>query len=205
MPFVPGDVIKVLVLSTASFIIAMLGTPVLTHFLYKYKSKKNVRTDTTKTPVVAKLHAHKRGTPTMGGILVWATTLLLIVFSSASSQFNFLTRSETLLPLGVLIASALVGLVDDIFNVKKIGASGGGLHLRQRVVIFTGIAAVAAWWFVAKLEWTLVRIPFADVIDIGLWAVPLIIVVIAATANTLLNHRNSKHDQHYNQCNNKTR
>lgn len=184
-------IVKVLFLSTLSFVLAMLLTPLLTHFLYKYKVGKSVRTDTEKTPVFAKFHAHKSGTPTMGGILIWGTTLLLaILFYGASvmlpdtpwADFTFLTRGETLLPLGVFIASALVGLVDDILNIKKMGAHGGGLHLRHRLLLFSLIAGVAAWWFFIKLDWTIVHVPLLGTVDIGLWSIPLYVFVIVATS-----------------------
>ncbi|OGY85844.1 MAG: phospho-N-acetylmuramoyl-pentapeptide-transferase [Candidatus Kerfeldbacteria bacterium RIFOXYC2_FULL_38_9] len=176
-------------LSAFSFVLAAAATPLLTHFLYKYK--KNIRSDLSKTPIFSKLHAHKTGTPTMGGILIWGTVLLMVFLffiipqffpGFIAPEFNFLSRKETLLPLGVLLASALVGLVDDVFNVKKMGATGGGLRLWHRLLIFTAIALIAAWWFFFKLEWTIVRIPFYTVMDIGWWTIPLFIFIIVATA-----------------------
>ena len=35
-------------------------------------------------------------------------------------NLNFLSRSETWLPLGVLVISAVVGLIDDWLNIKKL-------------------------------------------------------------------------------------
>lgn len=191
MPVEMTMVAKILLLSSASFVFAMFVTPILTHFLYKYNVGKNVRDDTEKTPIVAQLHQHKGGVPTMGGILVWGTTLLFALFflyvpmllpDVFPETLNFLTRSETLLPLGALIASALVGLVDDVFNLKKMGASGGGLHLRHRLFIFTVIAVVAAWWFYFKLDWTVVYLPFFGNLEIGWLTIPLFILVIVATS-----------------------
>lgn len=191
MAFEMTIIAKILLLSAASFIFAMLATPILTHFLYKYNIGKNVRDDTNKTPIVSKLHQHKKGVPTMGGILVWGTVLLFSLFflyvpmlipNIFPESLNFLTRSETLLPLGALIASAVVGLVDDIFNLKKMGASGGGLHLRHRLFIFTAIAVVAAAWFYFKLEWTVVYVPFLGMLEIGWLTIPLFILVIVSTS-----------------------
>lgn len=181
---------KILLLSTCSFIFAMLTTPVLTHFLYRYNVGKKVRDDSEKTPVVARLHKHKDGIPTMGGILVWGTTLLFalffyytpMIFSFIPETFNFLSRPETLLPLGALIASAVVGLVDDIFNIKKMGNNGGGLEMRHRLLIFTLIAVIAAAWFYFKLEWTIVYLPFFGTLEIGWLTIPLFILVIVATS-----------------------
>lgn len=182
---------KILLLSAASFIFALFATPILTHFLFKYNVGKNVRDDEDKTPIVSKLHQHKKGVPTMGGILVWGTVLIFSLFffyvpmlipDVFPESLNFLSRSETLLPLGALIASAVVGLVDDVFNLKKMGASGGGLHLRHRLFIFTAIAVVAAAWFYFKLDWTVVYVPFLGLLEIGWLTIPLFILVIVATS-----------------------
>lgn len=183
-------VVKILFLTALSFIVTIVETPILTHYLYKYKLGKSIRSDRTKTPVYAKLHAHKRGTPTMGGILIWGTTLVLALFFFYGAEFfhllprelNFLTRSETLLPLGALVASALVGLVDDIFNIKKMGPNGGGLRVRHRLIIFTVIAVVGAWWFYEKLEWTIFHVPLVGTVELGWWMIPIFIFVIVATS-----------------------
>ncbi len=93
-----------------------------------------------------------------------------------------MTRSETLLPLGALVASAVVGFVDDYFNVRGIGPKGGGLRMRHRLLIYTGIAIIGAWWFQTKLDWDLLHVPFVGDFNIGLWYVPFFIFVIVATA-----------------------
>lgn len=183
-------VVKILFLFAFSFAVTILVTPLLTHFLYKYKLGKSIRTG-DQTPVFSKLHKHKEGTPTMGGILIWGTTLIIALFffylpqvfpSIVPQEFDFLTRAETLLPLGALIASAVVGLIDDIFDIKKMGPNGGGLKMKHRLLIYAGIASVAAYWFFVKLDWSIVHIPFFQTIDIGWWAIPFFIIVIVATS-----------------------
>ncbi|MFO0704973.1 MAG: hypothetical protein U0517_03370, partial [Candidatus Andersenbacteria bacterium] len=142
-----------------AFVVAFALTPLLTYFLYKWKMAKNIRSG--KTPIFTRLHKNKAGTPTGGGVLIWGTVLVLalvffILGPVAHVQFfeehlNFLTREQTWLPLALLIGTALVGLIDDILNTKKIGPGGGGLRMRYRLLIFTAIAAVGAWWFYYKL------------------------------------------------------
>ena len=186
------EILKIFVLTTFSFVVAFSWTPLLSHFLYKYKLGKSIRNEGT-TPIYSKLHKHKEGTPTMGGLLVWVTVLIITLgFSYLSgveglpvwlTRLNFLTREETLLPLGVLVASALVGLIDDWFNVtRQGGGKGGGLKVRHRLVIFTIIAAVGAWWFYSKLGWDVIHIPFIGTYSIGLWFIPFFIFTIVATA-----------------------
>jgi phospho-N-acetylmuramoyl-pentapeptide-transferase len=183
-------IIKIFILTTTAFAIAMAMTPVLTHFLFKYKLGKQIR-DEKAAPIMSSLHKAKSGTPTMGGILVWLTVLFLavIVFYLGEwsgldilKKFNFLTRSQTLLPLGALVASALVGLLDDYLNVRKIGPNGGGLKMRHRLAIYTVIAAVGAWWFYFKLDWHTIHMPFLGNFDIGFWYLPIFIFIIVATS-----------------------
>src|SRR3989344_9461570 len=151
-------IIKIFILSTLAFILAFLLTPVLTHFLYKYRLGKGIR-DVAVAPVFAALHQKKAGTPTMGGILIWVTALILILFffylslftGGNISRLNFLTRSETLLPLGALIASAIVGLIDDLIDIWRVGKDGGGLRMRHRFILYGIIAAFGAYWFFYKL------------------------------------------------------
>ena len=185
-----SEVIKVFILSTIAFVLAILLTPLLTRFLYKYKLGKQIR-DTESAPIFSALHAKKSGTPTMGGLLIWVTTAILAALFFYLSKLphleifkslNFLSRPQTLLPLGVLIASGLVGAFDDYLNVRKIGPKGGGLKMYHRILIYTFIAIVGAWWFYSKLQWEVIHIPFFGDFHIGLWYIPLFIFVIIATS-----------------------
>lgn len=183
-------VIKIFLLTTISFVLAILLTPILTHFLYKYKLGKQIR-DSESSPIFFKLHQHKSGTPTMGGVIIWLTVLILALlffflgkFLPADSYFNlnFLTRPETFLPLGALVASAIVGLIDDILGVKGIGPNGGGLKVKHKLLIYTAIALVGAYWFYFKLGWDVLHLPFFGNFSIGLWYLPIFIFTIVATA-----------------------
>lgn len=184
-------IIKILFLSTLAFIFTIAWTPLLTHFLYKYKLSKKIR-DNGQTPIFTKMHAHKAGTPTMGGLLIWVTVLIfsLLFFYLAKilpfdifKSLNFLSRSETLLPLGALVATALVGLFDDWLDIRGRGIlGGGGLTIRHRLLIYTAIAFVGAWWFYFKLDWTVLHIPFLGNFEIGWWYIPFFIFIIVGTS-----------------------
>jgi len=184
-------VIKILFLTTLAFIFTIAWTPLLTHFLYKYKLGKQIRNNGT-TPVFTKLHAHKSGTPTMGGVLIWLTVLIFILLFYYLAEFlpwdifgelNFLSRGQTLLPLGVLVATALVGLIDDWLDVRGKGIfAGAGLGVKHRLLIYTVIALIGAWWFYVKLDWDLFHLPFVGNFELS-WSYILIFVfIIVATA-----------------------
>jgi len=184
-------VVKILFFSTLAFIFAIVVTPLLSHFLYKYKLGKKIRSDGT-TPIFTSLHAHKVGTPTMGGVLIWSTVLIFILlFALLNNLFpdtifqhlNFLSRSETLLPLGALVSAALIGLFDDWLDVRGKGAAGGGgLKMYHRLLIYLVIALAGALWFYYKLDWTVFHVPFLGNFEIGVWYIPIFIFIVAATS-----------------------
>lgn len=183
-------IIKIFSLSAISFIAAILLTPAFTSFLYKHKIGKQIRSDGD-TPVFTKLHAMKKGTPTMGGVLIWFTTLALAVLFwvldralglELFHKLNFLTRQQTLLPLGMLFASAALGLLDDYLGIKGIGTKGGGLRMRYKLLLYTIMALVGAYWFYYKLDFDMLRIPGLGDFSIGAWYIPLFLFVVIATS-----------------------
>lgn len=188
-PEIVINIAKVLGISTIAFVIAMLGAPIFIHFLYKFKLGKQIRAEGG-TPVFTKLHKHKEGTPTMGGILVWGTVVFLAIlfyFLSLTkinffAQLNFLSRSQTLLPLGFLLFGAIVGILDDLMGIWRVGPRGGGLKMRHRILLYTAVAGVGAWWFYSKLGWDMIHIPTIGDFNIGWWYIPLFIFIIVATA-----------------------
>jgi UDP-N-acetylmuramyl pentapeptide phosphotransferase/UDP-N-acetylglucosamine-1-phosphate transferase len=184
-------IIKVLFLSICAFLFAGLVTPLLSNFLYKHRLGKKIR-NSGETPVFSKLHAHKEGTPTMGGILIWGTVLVFALTLSILSQIfpwdilknlNFLTRSETFLPLAALVLSAIIGLFDDWLDVRGKGSlGGGGLNMKHRLLIYTMIALVGALWFYFKLDWTVLHVPFFGNLEIAWWYIPVFVFIVVATA-----------------------
>ena len=183
------QVVKILILAFGAFILAMVLTPWWTHFLFKYKLGKQIRSEGT--PVFAALHQTKAGTPTMGGVLIWLTLFILILVLavlekifpySLMAQLSFLSRPQTLLPLGVMALSALIGLGDDILGILRIGPKGGGLRMKHRLLLYTLVAVIAALWFYFKLDWDVIKIPFLGTLNINGWFIPLAIFIIVATS-----------------------
>ena len=183
------NVTRVVGMSVLTFLLALGLTPLLTRYLYRYKFGKNIR-DTGSTPIYSKLHAKKAGTPVGGGIVIWFSVFTLAVVFAAASLFwrhpltealNFLSRAQTMLPLGSLIAAALVGFVDDYMNVRKMGPTGG-LRMWHRILLYTAVAVVGALWFYYKLEWSIIHVPGVGDFEIHWWYIPLFVFVLVATA-----------------------
>jgi phospho-N-acetylmuramoyl-pentapeptide-transferase len=189
------NIIKVFSLTALSSVIAVLWVPLLTDFLYSHKlwkktsGKKAISGE--EAVVFNALHKEKEvGTPRMGGLLIWVTVVItvfvlfglsLLFPNTWIAQFNFLTRSETWLPLFTLVAASLVGLVDDVLQVNgKGGHSAGGLSLSKRLMVVALLGLIGSIWFYQKLGWNVVYIPFVGDVSFGLWYIPLFIIVMLA-------------------------
>ena len=194
------DVIKVFFLGFLSFILAFSLTPILTHFLYKHKLwRKNVRTrsiDDKELVYFKKFHSEKEThVPRFGGLLIWINvTFLALIFLLLSQitdiwwfeKLNFLSRSQVWLPLFALIIASLIGLLDDILQVKEFPSVmgryiGGGLKIQYRIVLVALIGLIGGWWFYSKLGYSAIHIPGNGDISLGLWYIPFFIIVMIAT------------------------
>lgn len=182
------EVVRIFFLATISFVVAFVLSPILIRFLKVHKFGKQIR-DGALAPIFARLHQGKSGTPTMGGILIWGTALVVVflmwflayIDGPIFDRLNFLSRPQTYLPLGALAAAALVGLVDDLFNIRRIGPDGGGLRMRHRLILYTIIALIGALWFYFKLDWDVLHIPFWGNLTVGAWYIPIFMFIIIAT------------------------
>lgn len=165
-------------LASISFLVAILWTPLFTDFLYKHRLGKRIRQtgfDESKAPIFYALHKHKENTPTMGGLLIWVTTAVVTVL------MDNLSRAQTWLPLFALVATGIIGGVDDLMNIYGIGPNRGGLRFRSKLFMYTIIAAIGAWWFYSKLGWSAISIPGIGSVEIGAWYIPLFIIVLVFT------------------------
>lgn len=181
---------RILVITTFAFTLAMLWTPAWSRFLYHFKMGKSLRSK-KQAPIFNKLHKDKKGTPTMGGVLIWGTVFAMALVFAAIPYFfdgpfidslNFLSRGQTWLPLAALVAAGVIGMLDDYFNVRGIGKNGGGVDISHRLVLYTIVAVVGAWWFFDKLDWDVMHIPFYGDLVLGWWYIPLFIAVLVGTS-----------------------
>lgn len=189
------NAVKVFVPSAIAFLVGILGTPLLTHYLYKYKAWKKVSVQTTldgrPATISQKLHNDEvKKTPRMGGVVIWGSVLITISIiwflarlfpTEVTVKLEFLSRNQTWLPLFTLIAASLVGLIDDIFVVRgKGGYIGGGLPLSIRIGTVLLIGLIGGWWFFTKLGVSSVAIPFAGDVGLGIFFIPFFMIVMLA-------------------------
>lgn len=183
----PADVLNLFVPATLAFLIGIAITPFLTHFLYRHKMWKpkggKVALDGKAAEEFNRLHTEREvGVPRFGGIIIWASVLLTAdllsllarVYPSAFADLAFISRSQTWVPLAALCMGALVGFVDDLWEV----AGRGGLRLRVRLIAVAATAALVAWWFYDKLDVSAVTVPFsAGPVELGALFVPFFVLV----------------------------
>lgn len=173
----------ILLLSVVAFIVSMMLTPVYTFLAYRYKFWKKQREASTtgeKLQVFLKLHKDKfkRNIPTMAG----AIGVLSIAAVTLAANLD---RGQTWLPLAGLVGGAVVGLIDDIINLRGDGSGVAGLRSSMKFLMISAIGAVLGWFFFAKLGYHAVHIPFAGDLELGWLMIPLFAFAVVATGNAV--------------------
>ena len=191
MQFVP-ELIQIFGWTALTFILTLLLTPVYLKVAKRFKLGKQIRVDALsgeKAAFFNEMHAKKTGTPTMGGIIMWGSVILIILLSRLLAfagilQHSLLQRGLVYLPLATLVVVGLLGAVDDWFNIRGIGGSKG-IKAKPKFFLLALFAAIGAWWFFYKLGFSHIHIPRLGDFQIGLWYIPLFILVIVSTANAV--------------------
>lgn len=187
------DLVKLFIPGTIAFVVGIFITPLLTHYLYKHRMWKKkagkVALDGTATTMFNELHKEKEvGTPRMGGIVIWASVAITIggfwivsrIFPiDIFQKFDFLSRSQTFIPLATLLIGAFVGLYDDYLEIKgTLDYRAGGLSLKKRLLVVGSIGLLCALWFYSKLGISAIGLPYDYAIPLGALFIPFFTLVI---------------------------
>lgn len=188
-----------LALGTVSFFIAVIWGPPLIRLLRRWRVGKQIRVEGPSA------HQDKMGTPTMGGLMFLVpVTLITVVLNLANflsgfeagkailAFFDFeegstLIGKSILLPLLVLIAFGVLGAVDDLAEIRR-WWGGGGLKARIMFPIqfLLALAAAIGLYHPQFLDLHEVGVPtITDVVDVGIWYVPIATFVIISMANAV--------------------
>ncbi|MBL4694086.1 phospho-N-acetylmuramoyl-pentapeptide-transferase [Candidatus Gracilibacteria bacterium] len=180
--------------ATLAFLIAFAFSPWFAKKLQSLKMGQQIRENSMsgeKSPLFTALHAKKSGTPTMGGLLIWGSIVIVVLISvllqkSGIFTHSLLSRKETWIPLFTLVTCGILGAVDDYLNIKGIGKTKG-LSAKLKFLWLTIFAAMGAYWFYSKLGYNSINIPLPgfESIFVGWWYIPIFIFVIVATANSV--------------------
>jgi phospho-N-acetylmuramoyl-pentapeptide-transferase len=171
-----------LILASISFMLAVVWGPFLIRILRHYRMGKRIRIDGPRG------HMTKQGTPTMGGLMIVFPVLLITL---ALNIYNLLGQTvvgrSILVPLGVMLAYALIGAVDDVAGVRGM-RSGEGLSARRKLTweipLTLGIAVVMyllRMQFAGQVGVPTVREP----LELGWVWVPIAAFLILSSANAV--------------------
>lgn len=180
-------VLGIFIPATVTFLIGVAITPFVAHFLYTNKMWKpkagKVAMDGTPAEEFNRLHQTRDvGTPRLGGVIVWGSVLLAaillqllwLVFPDAFAHLAFISRSQTWVPFAALLAGALVGMLDDVYEVQ----GRAGLRLRVRLMVVAFVSLLSALWFYHKLDVSSISAPFhAGPLELGWVFVPFFVLV----------------------------
>jgi phospho-N-acetylmuramoyl-pentapeptide-transferase len=171
-----------LILASISFILAVVWGPLLIRILRHYDIGKRIRIDGPRG------HRTKLGTPTMGGLMIVVPVVLITV---ALNIYNLMGRTvigrSILVPLGVMLAYALIGAADDVAGVRGM-RRGEGYPARRKILWEVPLAlGVAVVMQVLGMQFAgQVGVPgIRRAVDLG-WAwVPIAVFVIFSSANAV--------------------
>jgi phospho-N-acetylmuramoyl-pentapeptide-transferase len=163
---------RVLIAGTASLLICIFLSPKFISFLREREFGQRIREEGTEG------HHEKAGTPTMGGIIIFAAIAApFLILSSLTPQ--------ALGVFGAAIVCALLGFADDY--VKIVRRRSLGLRARTKLVVTVAIS-LGLWWLatdVAHLS-NMLRLRIVDYqINLGFFYPVLIYLVVAGTTSAV--------------------
>ena len=103
-----------------SLVVTIVGTPLLIKLVHKLNYGQYIRQDGPKS------HLVKRGTPTLGGVVI---NLAVVLGWCSSALYRFLTRGEVpswsaVLVLFAMLSMGFLGFIDDFAKVRKKQSEG---------------------------------------------------------------------------------
>jgi len=94
---------------------------------------------------------------------------------SVLAEVFFLSRSQTLIPVAVLLLGALVGFLNDYHDITH---AGKGISIKVRLILIAFLGGIIGWWFYSKLGITTINIPFGDPLTVGIFIIPAVIFIM---------------------------
>ncbi len=172
------DMARALLMAAAAFALTLLVGAWWLRFARAHKLGKQIRVDGPQS------HLTKTGTPTMGGVMIVSTVVMLTVL------FNLVDRWSMLLPLAVLLSFAVLGGIDDWLSLTKSKSKTYGFTVRYKFWLMMAIALIASLALYLPRPFGLehaglVQIPFVGERDIGVWFIPIATLIIVFISNAV--------------------
>jgi len=158
-------------LGAMAFVLSVVVGQPLVEFLRRRGLGKEISSDGPPS------HSTKAGTPTMGGVLIFAMALPITLAA------NIVDRMSILLPLGTIVAAGLLGMVDDLRTI--VGRTRTGLNKRLKVFLLTVLGLTATLVLYFALDVQNVKIPWAGEFELGPGYIPLAVLIIVFTTTAV--------------------
>ncbi|HKZ70386.1 MAG TPA: phospho-N-acetylmuramoyl-pentapeptide-transferase [Anaerolineales bacterium] len=170
-----------LTLGVTAFLLTVIWGGPFIELLKRFKIGKQIRVDGPQT------HFTKMGTPTMGGLLFIVPVLGITAVLNVVNLVKPVIGRSILLPLGILVAFALLGAVDDWEGLRgRRSKTGEGMLGRYKFLyqwVLAGTAGVMLYFFLGVHSLALPGNPFK--INIGLIYIPIAAFIIVGTSNAV--------------------
>jgi len=161
-------IVKYLICGLFCLLFSCIIAPVVLWFCKKLKASQSILHYVDK-------HASKEGTPTMGGIVFILTAVFASCFLFEYSQFL------AWFALAVMVAYGMLGFLDDFIKVHY--HHNAGLKPYQKIVGQVGIGLIVGLYLYFSHRTTISFFAFS--FDVGFWIIPLAVLVLVATANSV--------------------
>ncbi len=189
-----GNYIYIASLLAAGVVAVFFGfgiAPSFRRLVYKYQLWRKVdrSLNTTNADFHAIHNSSETKVPRIGGALIVIITVFSILILFVLARFtnfpafeslDFLSRSQTLLPLGAFVFAAFVGFLDDSLQIWGRGKWSEDpivmRFIKSGSIIFLGI--LLSFWFYYKLDMNSIHIPGAGEISLGFLFIPFFILVL---------------------------
>ena len=160
--------IKFILSGIVALIFALLLAPLVISVCKKLKASQSILHYVDK-------HAQKEGTPTMGGFIFLFAMLVSIFFLISEQRFS------SFFLILVTLSYALLGFLDDFLKVHF--HHNEGLKPYQKIIGQFGLALIVALYiyFSSRTSLNFFGLNF----DIGFFIIPLVILVLLATTNSV--------------------
>ncbi len=160
----------------ASFIFCLIMGKI---FIVYYKKLK-----TQGQPIrnyITEIHLDKKGTPTMGGIIIIVTTIIFtILFANLANPYVWIV-------LFSLLSFGILGLIDDYTKIIRNNHYGIKAYTKLIVQIIISIIVISSTKYFSSqyTSFTTVAIPFYQNLFLGYFYYPFAIFLIVAFSNAV--------------------
>jgi len=155
-----------------SFLIPVITLPLFINYLKKHNMGQKIRQEGPD------LHQHKTGTPTMGGVIVIFTLIIIVLLLVPYNKY-------VLWSLIITAGFGLIGLVDDL--IKHFKKRSLGLLTMQKLLLQIALALIVAYGVQQSTDLgTEIYIPFLkNSIELGAMFVPFVVLVMVSSVNAV--------------------